>query len=154
MALVHRFSPLNEIDTLHSQMNRLFNEIATWDKMSQDLIKPVIELFDNENSLILKIYLPGINKKDLDISVTHEQVKISGEYHRNQENKDTGYYISEFNYGKFERTIKLPMAVQNEQVTADYTDGVLTLNLPKVEEKNKVFKVILDNQALEAETHK
>lgn len=154
MALVRRFSPLTEIDTLHRQMNRLLDEITTWDNFNQDLIKPAVELFDNENHLTLRLVLPGINKKDLDISVTREQVKISGEYHRNQENKDKGYYVSEFNYGKFERIIQLPVAIQNEQVTADYTDGILTLNLPKVEEvKNKVFKVNLDNNALEAETN-
>ncbi len=154
MALVRRFSPLTEIDTLHRQMNRLLDEITTWDNFNQDLIKPAVELFDNENHLTLRLVVPGINKKDLDISVTREQVKISGEYHRNQENKDKGYYVSEFNYGKFERIIQLPVAIQNEQVTADYTDGILTLNLPKVEEvKNKVFKVNLDNNALEAETN-
>jgi HSP20 family protein len=143
MSLV-RFYPLSDINSLHRQMNRLFDEITSWDTPNTPLIKPPIELFDQENSLTLKVLLPGINKKDIDISVTHDMVKISGEYHHQEENKDNGYYISEFNYGKFERTINLPVAIQNEKVTADYSDGILTLNLPKVEEvKNKVFKVNL-----------
>lgn len=149
MSLV-RFYPLSDINGLHRQMNRLFDEITSWDTPNNTLLKPSIELFDNDNSLILKVLLPGINKKDIDISVTHDMVKISGEYRHQEENKDNGYYISEFNYGKFERTINLPVAIQNEKVTADYSDGILTLNLPKVEEvKNKVFKVNLapENQS-------
>ena len=157
MALVRRFSPFGEIDTLHRQMNRLFDEITGWDQVDSGVIKPAVELSDNEDSLTLSVMVPGIDKKDLDISVTRDQVKISGEYSRNQENKDKGYYISEFSYGKFERTIQLPVTIENEQVTADYTDGILTLNLPKVEEvKHKVFKVNLDQDhqpTLDAESN-
>ncbi len=157
MAIIRRFSPFSEIDTLHRQMNRLFDEITTWDNINSEIIKPPVELIDNENSLTLRAVIAGVDKKDIDISVTREQVKISGQYNRNNENKDKGYYVSEFNYGKFERTINLPVAVQNNQVKADYTDGILTLTLPKVEEvKNKVFKVSLDNtnqSASEAEVN-
>jgi HSP20 family protein len=148
MSLV-RFYPLSDIDGLHRQMNRLFDEITSWDKTSSNVLHPSVELLDNKDSLTLRVLVPGIEKKDLDISVTSEAVKISGEYRHQEEQKDSGYYLSEFNYGKFERTINLPVAVRNEEVIADYTDGILTLTLPKIEEaKNKVFKVSLggDNQ--------
>ncbi|MGI0483043.1 Hsp20/alpha crystallin family protein [Geminocystis sp. CENA526] len=146
MSLV-RFYPLSDINSLHRQMNRLFDEITSWDNPNNTLLKPSIELFDQDNSLVLKVLVPGINKKDIDISVTRETVKISGEYRHQEENKDNGYYVSEFNYGKFERTVNLPVVIQNEKVTADYSDGILTLNLPKVEEvKNKVFKINLGEE--------
>ncbi|BAQ63520.1 Hsp20/alpha crystallin family protein [Geminocystis sp. NIES-3709] len=155
MSLV-RFYPLSDINSLHRQMNRLFDEITSWDNPTNTVLKPAIELFDNQDSLSLKVLVPGIDKKDLDISVTREAVKISGEYRHHEENKENGYYVSEFNYGKFERTINLPVAIQNEKVSADYKDGILTLNLPKIEEvKNKVFKVSLQENtqpALEANT--
>lgn len=155
MSLV-RFYPLSDIDNLHRQMNRLFDEITAWDNPLNDVFKPAVELIDNEDNLTLRAIIPGIDKKDLDVTVTRENVKISGEYHNKKENKDKGYYVSEFNYGKFERNINLPVAVENEQVTADYIDGILTLVLPKVEEvKNKAFKVNLagENQpTLNAET--
>lgn len=156
MAIV-RFNPLYEINSLHRQMNRLLDEIANWDEMPNSHLKPAVELLDNNDSLTLKVIVPGIDKKDLDISVTRESVKISGEYRRQQENKDTGYYISEFNYGKFERIINLPLPIKNDQVVADYSDGVLTLTLPKLEDdKNKVFKVSLGGEekpALESESN-
>jgi HSP20 family protein len=142
MSLV-RFYPLSDLNTLHRQMNRLFDEITAWDNTNNNtVLKPAVELFDNQDSLTLRVLIPGIDKKDLDISVTREAIKISGEYRHQEENKDNGYYVSEFNYGKFERTINLPVAIQNEKVIADYSDGILTLILPRVEEvKNKVFKV-------------
>jgi HSP20 family protein len=144
MSLV-RFYPLSEINSLHRQMNRLFDEITSWDHTNKTVLKPSVEMLDNQDALTLKILVPGIDKKDLDISVTPEAVRISGEYRHEEEKKDDDYYVSEFNYGKFERTINLPVAVQNEKVSADYKDGILTLNLPKIEEvKNKVFKVSLD----------
>lgn len=155
MSLV-RFYPLSDVHNLHRQMNRLFDEMTTWDNAKNSVLKPAVELMDNEDNLTLRAVIPGVDKKDLDVSVTREIVKISGEYRHNKENKDKGYYVSEFNYGKFERNIKLPVAIQNDKVTADYSDGILTLTLPKVEEvKNKVFKVNLaekDQPSLDAET--
>ncbi|BAQ60498.1 small heat shock protein [Geminocystis sp. NIES-3708] len=143
MSLV-RFYPLSDINSLHRQMNRLFDEITSWDNTNNTVLKPSVELLDNQDTLTLRVLIPGIDKKDLDISVTSEAVKISGEYRSQKENKDNGYYVSEFNYGKFERTINLPVAIQNEKVSADYKDGILTLNLPKIEQaQNKVFKVSL-----------
>lgn len=153
-----RFYPLSDIDSLHRQMNKIFDDLTRFDNSNSTMWKPAIELIDNEDSLTLRAMVLGVDKKDIDISVTREAVKISGEYNHNQEHKDKGYYVSEFNYGKFERTVNLPVFVQNDKVTADYQNGILTLTLPKVEEvKNKVFKINLggENQpSLEAESEK
>jgi HSP20 family protein len=154
MSLLRRISPWTELDTLHRQMNRLFDEITNWEQIEPNLIKPAVELLDNDEKLTLRVLIPGIDKKDLDISVTPEEVTISGEYHHDQESKDKGYYVSEFSYGKFQRKIQLPVTIKNDQVTANYADGVLTLNLPKLEETDKkVFKVNLqaEKPAIEAE---
>jgi HSP20 family protein len=139
-----RFYPLVDINTLHRQMNRLFEDLNTGDNSNFTTIKPAVELIDEEDNLILHVIVPGVDKKDFDINVTRETVNFSGEYRPNQDNKDKSYYISEFNYGKFERTIKLPVPIQNDKVTANYINGILTLTLPKLEEaKNKIFKVNL-----------
>ena len=80
----------------------------------------------------------------IDVSVTRDKVKISGKFEHKKENKGNGYYISEFNYKEFERTINLPVPIRNDEVTAEYNDGILVLELPKLEEvKHKVFKVHL-----------
>lgn len=62
MAIV-RFNPLYEINSLHRQMNRLLDEITAWDDTSNSFLKPAVELLDNDNSLMLKVLVPGIDKK-------------------------------------------------------------------------------------------
>ncbi|WP_069789767.1 Hsp20/alpha crystallin family protein [Cyanobacterium sp. IPPAS B-1200] len=145
MSLV-RFYPLSDVNILHRQMNRLFDELSNnWEQVPTIGNIP-LELFDNGDNLTLKAVIPGINKDDIDISTTRQSIKIMGEFNQKAEEKENNYYISEFNYGKFERTITLPIAIKNNEVTADYNDGILTLNLPKVEEvKNKVVKVSLNS---------
>lgn len=145
MSLI-RFYPLANANSLNGQLNRIFDELTTDDYNQTKTFKLPIELIDCKDKLTLRVIAPGINKEDFDISVTRESVKISVDYNHDQSQKDKGHYISEFNYGKFERLINLPVAIQNNQVEANYVDGILTLNLPKVElAKNKVFKVNLED---------
>lgn len=143
MTLV-RFNPLYEINSLQRQMSRLLEDIATWESGEESIFKPAVELKDNDDSLTLRVSIPGMDKDNVDVSVTRDKVKISGKFEHKKEDKTNGYYISEFNYKEFSRTINLPVPIKNDAVIADYTDGVLVLELPKLEEvKNKVFKVKL-----------
>ena len=83
--------------------------------------------------------------QDLDIQVTAEEVKIRGQRRQETTTEESGRTRSEFGYGAFERVISLPAAVQNQQVKADYKDGILHLHLPLAEpEKNRVVKVNLN----------
>ena len=85
-----------------------------------------------------------IEAKNLDVRVTREAVTISGEHRHQAQASDRHYFRSEFRYGKVQRTIPLPVPVQNDQVKAEFKDGILTLSLPKVPEmQDKVFKVEL-----------
>lgn len=96
----------------------------------------------------LKLELPGLEAKDLDIQVTQDAVHISGERKSQTKTENNGTTRSEFYYGKFQRVIPLSAKVQNTNVTADYKDGILNLTLPKTEqEKNKVVKVNLEQPA-------
>lgn len=81
---------------------------------------------------------------ELNIQVTQEAVSIASEHRYEKRSESNGNFRSEFRYGSFQRVIPLPAKVQNQQVKADLKDGILTLNLPKLqEEQNKVFKVNL-----------
>lgn len=81
---------------------------------------------------------------DLDVRVTREAVAIAGEHRYKKKGEERGYFRSEFRYGKFERVIALPVHIQNDQVQAEFKDGVLTLTLPKVTEaRNRVVKLNL-----------
>jgi HSP20 family protein len=82
--------------------------------------------------------------KDLNVEVMADSVSISGERKSETKTEEKGVTRTEFRYGQFRRVIPLPVKVQNDNVTAEYSDGILTLALPKAEaQKNKVVKVNL-----------
>jgi HSP20 family protein len=121
-------------------MDQLFNEVAGVTPYEISDWKPAVEFHDAGDYFTLKAQLPGLKPEDIDVSVMRDRVMLSGEYR--QQKKDKTH--SEFYYGKFERTVGLPFPVQNDKVEADFSDGVLTLTLPKVEEAvNRVVKVNL-----------
>ncbi len=105
-------------------------------------------MHETDDAIYLKLELPGLEAKDLDIQVTQDAVHISGERKSETKTQDKGITKSEFYYGKFQRVIPLSARVENTNVTADYKDGILNLTLPKSEqEKNKVVKVNLEQPA-------
>jgi HSP20 family protein len=139
-----RWQPFQEMATLQGQLNRIFDDMNRFQDAQPMTWKPAIELQNTDESLILKAEIPGIEGKDLDVRVTREAVAISGEHRYEKKAEEKGIFRSEFRYGKFSRVIPLPVAVQNDQVKADFTNGILTLTLPKVEAaKNRVVKLNL-----------
>ena len=146
MSLV-RYNPWQEMSSLQRQLNRLFDDALipeTWSDFSKVSKIPAAELTENDEALNLKLEVPGMEAKDLDIEVTVDRVSISGERKSETKSEENGRTRSEFRYGKFSRVIPLPKAIQNTNVTAEYKDGILNLTLPKAEEeKTKVVKVNL-----------
>jgi HSP20 family protein len=143
MALI-RWEPFHEIDTLQRQMNRLFDSLmpTTGAENVGVSFMPAAEMQETADAIHLKLEVPGLEAKDLDVQVTAEAVSISGERKSETKTEENGLTRSEFRYGKFQRVIPLPTQIQHDQAQAEYKNGVLTLTLPKVEaEKNKVFKV-------------
>jgi HSP20 family protein len=145
MTLV-RWTPFTEIDRLQRQMNRLFDDTNFGLGGMEDLIQaPAVELSETDDALMLKLEVPGMDKKDLDIDVSKDSVVVRGERKQEEKTEENGLTRSEFRYGKFERVIPLSVSVDNQNVTAEYKDGILNLTLPKAEEeKNKVVKVNLN----------
>lgn len=130
------YSPFLEINSVQRQIDQLFQEVLPTTSL---VSRPPVEISVNEDSVQLKIELPGMDIKDIDVEVSEQMVAINGQRQRPAEVEN-----SEFYYGKFSRLITLPVEVQNSQVTANYQDGILYLTLPKASaEKNKVVKVNL-----------
>jgi HSP20 family protein len=157
MTLV-RLNPWQEFNAMQRQFNRLLDEAFVPAKeFNRSFIRvPAAELQETSDAIHLKLEIPGIEAKDLDVKVTENTVSVSGDgtecplRDRKSETKteDKGVTKSEFHYGKFQRIIPLPARIQNTNVTAEYKDGILNLTLPKTEaEKNKVVKVNLDQSA-------
>ncbi len=150
MTLV-RWNPWREIDTLERQISRLFDEVSaptTRPENRVSLRTPAAEIKETPDAIYLKLEIPGMEAKDLDVQVTENAVSVSGERKSEPQTEENGVTRSEFRYGRFQRVIGLPARIQNTNVTAEYKDGILNLNLPKSsEEKNKVVKVNLEQSA-------
>lgn len=145
MAII-RWQPFREIDSLQREMNRLFdraNSPADWEHMGTAFIPPA-ELSETPDAIHLKVEIPGIDAKDLDVQVTADSVSISGERKSETHTEEDGMTRTEFRYGKFQRVIPLPARIENTKVEAEHKNGILRLSLPKAEEeKNKVIKINL-----------
>lgn len=146
MAIV-RYNPWHEMNSLQRQLNHLFNDALSnerWDNFGNWSSFPAAEITEKNDAFHLKLEVPGMEAKDLDIQVMADRVAVAGERKSETESTENGTTRSEFRYGKFQRVIPLPARIQNTNVTAQYKDGILNLTLPKSEEeKNKVVKVNL-----------
>jgi len=145
MALI-RWEPFREVETLQREMNRLFDSLSPSENSDHKGIAfmPAAEMHETPNMIELKLEVPGLEAKDIDVRVTEQAVAITGERQSQTKTEERGMTRSEFRYGKFQRVVPLPARVQNDKVQADYNNGVLSLSLPKAEdEKNKVVKVNL-----------
>jgi HSP20 family protein len=144
MALI-RWEPFREINSLQREMNRLFDDMARTTANSGNVgvaFIPAAEMQETPEAIHLKLEVPGMDAKDLDVQVTAEAVSISGERKEETKTEEKGMTRTEFRYGKFQRVIPLSTRIQNDKVQAEYKNGILSLTLPKAEaEKNKVVKV-------------
>lgn len=134
-----RYNPWDEMNAITRQLDSLFQDLQT-----PAFRTPAAELHETDSALHLKLELPGIEAKDVDIEVTENAVKVVAERKTETKTEENGNTRSEFYYGKFQRVIPLRARIENTAVTAEYKDGILNLTLPKSEaEKNKVVKISL-----------
>ncbi|WP_299487356.1 Hsp20/alpha crystallin family protein [Acaryochloris sp. IP29b_bin.137] len=147
--IIRYWNPIEETEAFRHQLDRIFDEMIQGDPTpSYRSWTPKIELWDEGNHLIYKAFLPGVKADDLEIQATRESIVISGQRPLEGATEGTRLIYSDIHYGSFHRAIKLPVAIQNTQVTASFDQGTLTLTLPKVEtEQNKVMKVSLPGQS-------
>jgi HSP20 family protein len=119
-------------------MDRLFDTFIRepfgpidWPQWGGGKWSPAVEMAEDEKELTVRAELPGIDPKDLDVSVVDNHLVLTGEKKESSETKEKGVYHSETRYGSFRRTLPLPEGVDTEHADAQYNNGVLTLHLPK-----------------------
>ncbi|HEY9768170.1 MAG TPA: Hsp20/alpha crystallin family protein [Coleofasciculaceae cyanobacterium] len=144
MALIH-WQPFREMNSLQRDMNRLFEALAPMEQESmQQSFMPLAEMEETDDSIHLRVEIPGMDASNLDVQVTKEAVLISGERQSQSKSEKNGMTRSEFRYGKFSRMIPLSTRIDNNSVKGDYNNGILTLELPKAkEDANQVTRVNL-----------
>lgn len=132
MADIMRWPEVPGLGSLQREMDRLFEDFfrrgglpIRWG--------PAVDVMETADSVIVKAELPGIESKDVDISVSGDTLTIKGEKKEEREEKGKSFYRAERSYGSFCRTITLPADVEAEKAKADYKNGVLEITLPKSE---------------------
>lgn len=135
--------PFDLVTDLQGDINRLFSSSLRREPQTTfgDFL-PSLEVKEDENQFQLHLDIPGMERKDLDISVTGNVLTVKGERKEEEQKKGKGYFYSERRYGSFQRSVELPVEVDADKVAANYKDGVLELTLPKSEKaKPKQIKV-------------
>ncbi len=139
--LLTKYHPLDELKDFGSRFNELLNE---FDKEGSPLsgFKPVVNTREGEFAYHVDVDLPGVKKKDINISVKGNMITISGERKHKKEVKEEDYHRVETAFGKFERSFTLPEGADVENITASNADGVLEVVIPKLKSETKKVKKI------------
>ncbi len=136
MATLVRWSPLRPLTSFQDEVDSLLDSVygcyprdgrgASW--------VPSLDVEETKDAIIVRAELPGMKKEDIKVSLEGDVLSISGERHHEAEQKDRTFHRVERSYGRFLRSMTLPVDVKADKVSAAYKDGVLELTLPKGEE--------------------
>ena len=141
-----RWEPFRDLLSNQKDFDRFFRDSFSPFFREGDLSTrtwaPAVDIYEDNNNLVLKADLPGVDPKDVDIKVENGTLYLSGERKFEKEVKEENYHRVERSYGAFSRSFSLPNSIDAEKVVAEYKDGQLILTLPKREEaKPKTIKV-------------
>src|SRR6202163_2395686 len=138
MTLLTRWEPLREFSTMQDRMNRLnrlfresYSPEGPEDALTTTSFAPPVDIYEDEHTITLKLEVPGIDEKDIDVRVEGNTLTVHGERKIEKEEKEENYRRVERQYGSFTRNFTLPTTVDSEKVSATYDKGVLKIALPK-----------------------
>jgi HSP20 family protein len=161
MTVLTRWEPFREFSAVQdrmNRMNRLFREPNSPESPEEALttvgFAPPVDIYEDEHTIILKLEIPGIDEKDIDVHIENNTLTVHGERKIEKEEKEENFRRVERQYGSFTRSFTLPSSVDPGQVSADYAKGVLKIKLAKkAEAKPKQIKVnVSGEKTLEAKT--
>jgi HSP20 family protein len=138
MALV-RWEPVRELNSLQSEMNRLFNAFfdtpTTGANGAPRRFIPSMDLTETDTQYVLKADLPGVSEDDVSIELDDNVLTVSGERKSEREEKKEGYHRVERSFGHFGRSLTLPDGVDADAIAATFDKGVLEVRIPKPEQR-------------------
>jgi HSP20 family protein len=145
MNALTRWEPFRELMTLQDRLNRMFGEPfgpTTSQELTAGAFVPPVDVYEDEKCIRLKMEVPGIEEKDIDIRLENNLLTVRGERKMESETTQENYHRIERSYGSFSRSFSLPTSVNPEDVKAGYSKGVLTVTLGKrAEARPKQIKV-------------
>jgi len=153
MPVLTRWDPFRELNALQQRMNRLFEEQydgGREETLTTGAFVPPVDIYEDEHSIQLKLEVPGVDEKDLDIKVENNTMIVSGERKFEKEEKEENFHRVERRYGSFSRSFTLPNTVSTDDIQASYENGVLKIRLAKrAEAKPKQIKVNIGQKSIE-----
>jgi HSP20 family protein len=127
-------APWMGMTSLKKDMDRVFERFfeAGWrDLPTLGGWEPKVDLTEGKDAIVVKAEIPGVEQKDIEVTVQDGTLTIKGEKQEETEEKDRRYHCIERSYGAFARTLRLPAAIDPGKVTATFKDGVVTVTMPK-----------------------
>ncbi|MBN1843138.1 MAG: Hsp20/alpha crystallin family protein [Deltaproteobacteria bacterium] len=134
------WEPFGELGSLRREADRLWNRFLggrPFPRIFSEEWAPSADISETQDNLVIKADLPGLEAKDVDVSVSGDILTIKGEKKKEEEEKGEHFYHCERYCGSFQRSFRLPVDVQSDKIEATFDKGVLKITLPKAEEAKK-----------------
>lgn len=128
--------PLRGVQELKNEMDKIFEgffgeRMPSFREAAE--FTPAVDVSETATDVVVKATVPGVDKKDINITITDNQLTIKGETRQEKEEKSKNYYRREISYGSFSRTVSLPAEVKGDQAKASMKDGMIEITIPKSE---------------------
>ncbi len=135
-----KWDPFRNVAALQDRINRIFDESFSRtadldDDISMSAWKPLVDIYETDEAIILKAELPGIKKEDVSVEVKDNVLTLKGVRTEEKEIKEKNYYRKERAFGTFSRAFNLQHRIQPDNIKARFKDGVLKIEIPKPEEE-------------------
>jgi HSP20 family protein len=137
-----KFEPLREFENIHDKIQRYFEDFPNFGLNFNDNFSPRIDISEDKDNINVAAEVPGVKKENIKITLQDNILTLEGEKKSVNEQKDKNFYRSERSFGTFKRCFTLPAEVDSEKVEASFEDGILHVQLKKLEPKSKSEKVI------------
>lgn len=150
MAALVRWEPFRDLASLQSEVGRLMNGLMEGPGRTPQSWVPALDVWETENEVVYAFDLPGIEEEKISLEVSEDTLTVSAEREKVAEVERDRFYRYERRYGQFSRAVGLPQGADPAKITADYTDGVLKVRVPKPE-ATKPRKIELGTQRADVE---
>ena len=134
MALLEKWIPSRELQRLRQEFDDLFEQGGLFKEWQSTTMRPAIESYVDGDNFTVRVELPGVDPKDVDVKVAGGVLTVKGSREEKHETRKRDFFRREFRYGSFERAITLPEGMKAEDLKATYHDGVLELTAPMPKE--------------------
>jgi HSP20 family protein len=141
MTLV-KFEPMREFENIHDRIQRYFDDFSDFGLSFNDNFNPRIDISEDKDNVNITAEIPGVKKENIKLTLQDNILTIEGEKKNVSEQKEKNVYRSERSFGSFKRCFTLPSEVDSENVDAKFEDGILHIQLKKLELKSKREKLI------------